>query len=616
MNNKHSLKERLSYWFDKRMSKGTISMIKVLALFSIAVVILMTVIITAFGMSEEGVFVTFWDSLATLINAWMPSSGDGGTGYIIFTAITAVFGLLVTSVLIGIFSTAMEERLSLLRKGNSKVLETGHTVILGFVQGEYELLRQLISAANGEKRCIVIAGETERDTMDDLIRENLDIPKNIRILCRCADIGDPAALACCSLPDSEVIIINSVGDELTIRAMLAADKVLSAAGNTTTEIIGTVSSDDYQLPRGLNNKRMIISVQTADLIARVLARSCTQPGLSYAFDELFNYTGSELYLSDFAEGNGKTFAALTQCTDGGVPAGIVRNGKNLFCVPPDEVFTENDKLIFFGKDANSLKLTDTHELTPEEIPVFTHGLKTKAGGKKLVVIGAGDSADTVLSELSGDIEVIRFAGIPREKFEAIKNMACEATKARLEFRETASLRGKELAELVEDASYVVILNDGETDADTYDTKTMALLLRLRQIRKLKGLSFSVTTELNMEKSRELVLTNDLTDFVIASDMAAMLVAQIADKPELCDAIKELISKNGADMCLKKASDYVTEAKEFTVQKLRAAMLLRGCVLLGIINGENDISVKMDPALNDVITLSPSDRLICIGEADT
>lgn len=89
----------------------------------------------------------FWDSIATIVNAWMPSYEEGSIGYLIVMGLTAFVGLMFISVLIGIVTSAIEEKIVGLRKGNSIVIEEGHTVILGFCPGEYTLIRQLILAA-------------------------------------------------------------------------------------------------------------------------------------------------------------------------------------------------------------------------------------------------------------------------------------------------------------------------------------------------------------------------------------------------------------------------------------------------------------------------------------
>ena len=108
---KPSFKERFAYWFDSRMSKGTSDLIRLLAIVSVLGIALITVLLVAFGYSEANGVDVFWDSFATIINAWMPyySDGDGSIGYLVIMAIAAVIGLLITSVLIGIFTTAIEE---------------------------------------------------------------------------------------------------------------------------------------------------------------------------------------------------------------------------------------------------------------------------------------------------------------------------------------------------------------------------------------------------------------------------------------------------------------------------------------------------------------------------
>ncbi|MCR5683954.1 MAG: hypothetical protein K6G81_00840 [Lachnospiraceae bacterium] len=79
---KNSFKEKFAYWFDTQMQKGSSSLIRLLAVASAAAIVLFAVILVVLGFSEAqfGTDV-FWDSFATIINAWMPyySDGDGST---------------------------------------------------------------------------------------------------------------------------------------------------------------------------------------------------------------------------------------------------------------------------------------------------------------------------------------------------------------------------------------------------------------------------------------------------------------------------------------------------------------------------------------------------------
>ena len=232
---KFTFKQRFNYWFDNRMSKGSLGLIRVLIAVSVVLAITMAGLIILFGFNEDGeVASVFWDSIATVINAWMPSYEDGSIGYLIIMSITAIAGVLFTSVLIGIITSAIEEKIDNLKRGNSFVLEKDHIVVLGFNPGEYTLLNQLILAAGDDPACIVIAEDMEREEIEQNIAENLDIPKNVRIVCRTVDITDPASIEKCSVETCKTVIVTPTDDLKTIKAILP---VIADISNTQPTII-------------------------------------------------------------------------------------------------------------------------------------------------------------------------------------------------------------------------------------------------------------------------------------------------------------------------------------------------------------------------------------------
>ena len=171
---KFTLKNRFSYWFDNRMAKGSLGLIRVLITASVMFAVLIAAFIIMCGFSEEGERASvFWDSIATVINGWMPSFEDGNLGYLVLMSASAIVGVLFTSVLIGIITSAIEERIYELKRGNSLVLERGHIVVLGFYPGEFTLLRQLILAAAGKPACVVVAEDMDREQMEQNIAETL-----------------------------------------------------------------------------------------------------------------------------------------------------------------------------------------------------------------------------------------------------------------------------------------------------------------------------------------------------------------------------------------------------------------------------------------------------------
>ncbi|MBR4896198.1 MAG: hypothetical protein IKZ41_07210, partial [Clostridia bacterium] len=60
---KVSLKKKILYWFDNRISGGSMGLIRLLAILSLIVVLLVALIIFLFGLNgEDGFLAAFWDS--------------------------------------------------------------------------------------------------------------------------------------------------------------------------------------------------------------------------------------------------------------------------------------------------------------------------------------------------------------------------------------------------------------------------------------------------------------------------------------------------------------------------------------------------------------------------
>ena len=110
-----------------------------------------------------------------LLRTLDPGTMGGDEGHAAFLgAMLAVTlgGIFVISALIGIINTGIEGRLAELRKGRSRVIETGHTVILGWSQQVFTILAELIGAnANQRRRQRRRPRRRDKVEMEDEIRD-------------------------------------------------------------------------------------------------------------------------------------------------------------------------------------------------------------------------------------------------------------------------------------------------------------------------------------------------------------------------------------------------------------------------------------------------------------
>ncbi|MBR2595981.1 MAG: hypothetical protein IKE06_06610, partial [Solobacterium sp.] len=416
-----SRKERFLYWFDNQMARGSLSLIRLLVIATVLIIVLLAVVISAAD-GEVTLFEAFWETMVTVINAWMPSAGDGSLAYILFMAVAAVCGLLVTSVLIGIISSAIEEKITSLRKGNSAVLEEDHIVVLGFYPGEYTLLRQLILAAAGQPCTIVVADDVERDEMEESIHDNIEIPANIRIICRTVDIFDPATLEKLSLETCRTIIIAPTDDMRTMKALLAVSTIISSSANENVRVGAIVSRDEYRFPPTLASKHNVTTLQTNDTIAKIIAHSCTQPGLSVVFREVFNFEGSELYTISLPGIEGMRFEQLLLQMDRALPVGISSHGRITLNPDPDTLIMAGDQLLVFAEESNAAILLD-EPVEVAALPADRMMDEEEEDAGIVLIIGANASLDTILAELPENVTDVIMAETGAYSRDVIKEIA-------------------------------------------------------------------------------------------------------------------------------------------------------------------------------------------------
>ena len=605
---KTTFKQRFSYWFDNQMSKGMRSLVKLLVFFTLAVGIVVALLLFFLNLTTEETFGgVLWKSLYTVLRSSFPGFHDGNGLYLFLMTFSAICGMLVTSVLIGIVSTAIREKINNLRRGNSQVLEEGHTVVLGFYPGEYTLLKQLVLAAAEQPACIVIADSMAKDKMEECIKGNVDVPKNVRIICRTADIFDPVTLEKCSISTCKSVIISPTSDERTTKALLAVSAIIGSENGGHANVGAIISKEDYKFPPSIAERHNVTTLQTNDTLARIIAHSCTQPGLSETFKEVFNFEGSEMYSVEIPGTVGLTFEQLTLSVEGGVPMGYNRNGVIIMNPGPQEVLRSGDKLLVFSEENDTSSLVPMPELPKLDIKPVEQLHEKPAG--RVVIIGYNETMNTILHELPEDVNDVVVAG--KCDRSALLNAISDRPDMKLSFFDGDYTKNTTLLELARMADHVVVLSDHGMDEEKADTQSIFLLLNLRDFKARYGLKYNITVEMRREHNQRLVASNDNTDYVVSSNMSALFLAQLAESPELTGAFSEILSNEGSEFYLKTAG-HLQCAGDRSVAEIRNIALAQGYLVLGYMKN-GTFECTFNPPLKEVLHLDRDDSIIVLGE---
>ena len=305
-----SFADRLRYAFDNLMSKGTIAMIGWLALVTLVVTLAVSVIVWFARIAAEVSFVEqFWAYLMLSLDT---DAMSGAPWPFRFAALVITFtGIFVTSILVGLLATGIANKIEDLRKGRSRVVETGHTVILGWSPQIFPIISELVVAsANQPKARIVILGDRGKVEMEDEIHDKVGDTGHTRIVCR---RGNPMEMGDLDIPSlrtaKSIIILAPEGDDpdsSVIKTMLA----ITNSPNRRPEPYHIVA--EIHDPKNIEVARIVGQdevelVLTGDLIARITAQTCRQSGLSVVYTELLDFAGDEIYFKTEPDLVGKTF---------------------------------------------------------------------------------------------------------------------------------------------------------------------------------------------------------------------------------------------------------------------------------------------------------------------
>ncbi len=236
---KITVRERLRYSFDNAMSRGPLALIAVAASAFAGRGPRHFLLLWAIGYATQKTLLDqIWSFAITTMASFDPTEGTPWPARVATMLILCV-GLFSVSLLIGTLTTGLEAKLTELKKGRSRVIETGQTVILGWSEQIYAIISELVLANESQPRsCIVILGDRDTVEMEDDIRSRLGKTHRTRIIVRRGDPMESAALDLVSLETAKSIIIlppdNDQPDSDVVKTLLAITKPPAGAPNRTT----------------------------------------------------------------------------------------------------------------------------------------------------------------------------------------------------------------------------------------------------------------------------------------------------------------------------------------------------------------------------------------------
>ncbi len=617
---KPSLKERLSYQFDKVMTKGTVALVGLLFLITIIVILIGGWIASWFVDEDVSIWKSLWLSFNHTIDSGMLGGDEGGISLLLIMFIITICGIFITSMLIGVLSSGLESKFTSLRKGKSRVLENGHVVILGFNDNVFPIISELLIANESEKKqSIVVFGNEDKEVMDEAMSAYFPDTKNTTIICRSGETTSISDLSACSIESCRSVIVNESDDFSVIKTIIATASIIKDSENCSAYMVATVQNKRNVEAAKIAGEGFAYILYFKSTIARIIAHTCNQPGLSAVFTDLFDFAGDEIYFEEFPQFYGKTYQEIICSFGSSSVIGIGKNKATLLNPNNETVYDQGDQLILIAADNNeSSALANAPAIDVNAILSNTH--RTNITPKENVLfLGYNDLLLEIIAELDhyvADGSKICIATTEALPDETKKLLESKCKKIDLILKECDLFTQSELEALVKDAVSIVLLSNYDQDPEVSDSETLLLLLHLRDISLKKGYSFSITSEMIKVRNQKLAKVARVNDFVISSNITGLMVAQLSQNQLLFNVFEDLLDNDGSEIYMKPVGDYVDLSKPVNLFTAYQAVANRNETMIGYkrMSGTNQsYQITLNPDKQEEIKFTEQDSFIVLSE---
>jgi ion channel POLLUX/CASTOR len=630
---KKSFREKSRYFFDNLMSRGTLSLIGFLAIVSLALIIIFTLILWLVDLLPGKDFIElFWLNIFKTLNTGTLSGVESGQMNFFLSFLIALASIFITSLLIGLLTAGIQQKIWSLRQGRSKVIESGHTIILGWSEIIFTIIRALNEAAVNQKSCkIVIMAPRDKTGMEETIREKVKLSKNLKIICRKGNPIDLNDLKIVNLSTSRSIIIIEDSDSKVLKTILAINSSRDNIRIKPFNIITTLNENknlDSGKIAGAGQAKFVLS---KSFIARLIANICYQPGLSLVYNDLLTFKGDEIYISQVPEVWSRTFKEATFMFEDSAVIGINTGSSVRLNPSPDTVIGPNDMIIAISADDNTVITSGIRDYNINEEAINISDKKHNIF-EKILILGWNEKAPVIINEIRNLISLDTAITVIFSK-----NLLLENKKAGIDFLKDKKYFGdlKDsnikfingdtndhevlLAQVRQGFEHVIVLAYPGIDIQETDSITLMSIVHLRDIAEKNNLKFSITSEMLDVNNMELAKVAKVDDFIVGGKLVSLLLAQISENELLNPVFEELLSEQGSEIYLKNIEDYINLSGSVNFYTVLEAASRKNDLAIGYkIIAEENVSLKnfgvyINPDKSRVINFSAGDSIIVLSE---
>lgn len=626
-------KKKLRYLFDNMFSTGPVGLASGLGILSIVIVIISAVLVTVlnYALPDEESFsfgeAMWWSLLQTIGEGGIAGRGTAW-GFRLWMLVVSLASIFLVSNFIGIIANGIQEKLANLRKGRSEVIEEDHTIILGWSDHIYTIISEIIHAnGKSKKSVIVVLSELEKTAMEDKIRQRIKPDKQTRIVCR---TGSPIELTDLSLVNfnaARTIIILSPEsqhpDSEVIKTVLA---ILNHPQRRIQpfHIVATLREMNSREIAPIVGNNEVEWIFTSDVVARIIAQTSQQPGLSLVYSDLLDFNANEIYFSKVPEVVGKPYSELLSYFSNEAVIGIEASDGGLTLNPPSgTLYRANDRLVLIAADDDGIQVDSNGKIPANQnaIQLITSPFSPRP--ENTLILGWNWRGHAILDELDHYLNsgstVLVIANEPSVNA-TLQQQALSHRNYDVSFQE-GDTTSRAVLESINMAAFehIIILScSDQLSTQQADAATLVTLLHLRDIARKRNANFSIVTEILDMRNRELAEIAHVDDFIISDRLISLMTAQVAEEKKLSRVFREIFDPHGIEIYIKPVTQYIKTGVSVNFYTVLEAASRVGETAIGYritadsVNRDNRYGIIINPDKEKEIVFHTDDMVIVLS----
>src|ERR1700677_325457 len=612
------IRQRLLYWFDKTMARGTFALVGWLAAICVLTDIPISVLLVSTRKEHDATLRTHLVEIWKMIGSTFKVGGQVGPPiYVLGSIGSAVVALLFASTLVSLITAGVNKKIMDLRKGRSAVLESGHVVVVGWSAEVFFIAAELKAAGSRHGRTMLaVLADRDKAAMEDEIRVHV---RDAKVTCRSGNPVVPSDVNRISPQSARCVIVLAPpgpdADEQVIKTILAIRHL------TSRPVVAAIADHD-NLPAAIKaagpNARFL---DADDLASRWIAQAALQPGLAMVFSELLRFNGDELCVCPSSSLlAGQTFGEVLHAFAAASPVGLIRADGTLMLNPPSEQVVADDDLIVAISAQDVFAPAGVPQIDEDAIvaprprrraPVLLLMLGWNRRSARIIrqldaYVPAGSRIDILADHCNGQIR-------------SLEKLRTDLNHAEISLR-PGDPTDFDLLSSFDLASYQhIILLSTDTAADAHaDFRSLVTLLHLRDLEARLGRPLGITGEIADEHTLALAPAprGNAPTFseqgIVSRTMVSHLMTQVATNPDIVPIFTDLFDPEGSEIFLRPISDYIHPGHPVIFSTVVESARRQRQVAIGYRLAAGR-TIHLNPDRTQPLTFASADQVIVLSE---